>query len=93
MKKKEIEKNLKDKSNWTRLVFMVLFAIAYGVAEVVFFALVVFQFLSKVVTGSLFENVSAFSSSLTAYIKQILDFLSFANDTRPYPLSDWPSSK
>lgn len=92
MKKKEITENLKDKSNWTRLAFMVLFCIAYGVAEVVFFALVVFQFLSKTVTGELNEKVSTFSESVVLYIKQILDFLSYADETRPYPLSDWPSA-
>lgn len=93
MEKKDIEQNIKEKSNWTRLVFMILFSIAYGVAEVVFFTIVVFQFLSKVVTGSLNENVSTFSTSLTSYIKQILDFLSYATETRPYPLSEWPSSE
>lgn len=92
MEIKEIEQNLKDKSNWARLVFMVLFAIAYSVAEVVFFALVIFQFLAKAVTGSLNEKVSTFSASLIVYIKQILDFLSYADETRPFPLSDWPSS-
>ena len=92
MEEKEIKKNLKSKSNWMRLIFMILFSIAYSIAEVVFFALVVFQFLSKIVTGSLNKNVSRFSSSLTVYIKQVLDFLSYANDVKPYPLSDWPSS-
>ena len=93
MKKKEIEQNLKEKSNWMRLVFMILFAIAYSVAEIVFFALVIFQFLAKAITGELNEKVSTFSASVVIYIKQILDFLSYADETRPYPLSDWPSSK
>jgi hypothetical protein len=93
LEKTDIKKNIKDKSNWTRLVFMVLFVVAYTVAEIVFFTLVVFQFLSKVLSGSLNENVSKFSVSLIAYIKQILEYLSYASQTRPYPFSDWPSSK
>ena len=71
---------------------MVLFFVAYGVAELVFFTLVIFQFLSKAITGSLNDNMSSFSSSLIVYIKQILDFLSYADETKPFPLSEWPSS-
>ncbi len=84
-------KEIKESSNWNRLVYMILYSVVYSIAEIVFFALVVFQFLSKAITGTLNDNLCVFSSSLTLYIKQILDFLSYATEIKPYPLSDWPS--
>jgi hypothetical protein len=75
---------------WSRALFMVLFAIAYSIAETIMFFLVVFQFLSVWLTGSANEPLLRFGTNLSKYVYQILQFETFNTETRPFPLSDWP---
>lgn len=92
MEQEKIKKNLSEKSTWMRLLYMVLLTIAYAVAEFLLYALVIFQFLFKAFTGSLNEKIYNFSTSLTTYIKQILDYLTFESEERPFPFADWPQA-
>jgi len=36
------------------------------------------------------ESLQRFGSSLSVYVKQISEFLSYASEEKPYPFSDWP---
>ncbi|PJC68424.1 MAG: DUF4389 domain-containing protein, partial [Zetaproteobacteria bacterium CG_4_8_14_3_um_filter_59_5] len=46
-----LKENLQDGASWMRLLFMLLFAVIYSVAEVVLAMVVVFQFLCVLATG------------------------------------------
>lgn len=89
----DIKKNLKDKSNWLRGLYILLFVVIYNVAEIVLMAVVVFQFVFKIVTGELNEKILAFSGSLVQYITQIFRFITYRDETLPFPFSDWPESE
>jgi len=89
--KVHLKKNLKDGNAWLRLLFMLLFSIIYSVAEVVLVMVVVFQFLFVLLTGSRNDKVLSLGSQLSTYVYQIVRYLTYNSDIRPYPFSDWPS--
>jgi hypothetical protein len=75
---------------WTRALYMILFAIAYGVAELVVTLIVIFQFFAALFTGRVNEPLLKFGRNLATYINQIIRFETFNSEVRPFPFSDWP---
>jgi len=86
----EIRQNLRNRTTWWRALYMLLFTIIYGIAEVVVAAVVLFQLLSVLFTGSTNERLLNLGQNLSTYVYQILLFLTFNSDERPYPFGDWP---
>ncbi|MDX8381787.1 MAG: DUF4389 domain-containing protein [Ghiorsea sp.] len=90
----DVKTLIQDKSIWIRLLYMALFAILYSVAEVVIIAVIVYQFLNVLITGgNKDEKVAGLGLQLSTYVYQILQFQTFNTETKPYPMSDWPSGK
>ena len=86
-----LKENLKDGNAWLRLLFMLLFSIIYSVAEVVLVMVVVFQFLFVLLTGSRNDKVLSLGSQISTFIYQIVRYLTYNSDIRPYPFGDWPN--
>ena len=82
--------NLKDRSTWQRLVFMVLFALIINVVNTILVVFIVVQFLFRLVTGKLFDNAAPFAQSLATYVYEIVRFLTFRSDVLPWPFAPWP---
>ena len=89
----DVKKNLKQQSTWIRGLYMLLFALLYGIAEVVLFAVVVFQFLLKLLTGEHNPRLLKLGQSLATYIYQIIQFLTFNSEYQPYPFGAWPKGE
>jgi len=90
---KEYDMNtiVKDKSIWMRLLYMLLFAFLYSVAEFVVFAVVVYQFLHVLLTGGdKDERIASLGGQLSVYVYQILQFQTFKTEDKPFPMADWP---
>lgn len=81
---------VKDKGTWKRILFMVLFVFIYGVAEVVVTAVVVLQVLFRLFTGNTNERLLTFGRQVSDYIYQILMFMTFNSEEKPFPFSSWP---
>ena len=47
----EIRQNLRNRATWWRALYMLLFTVIYGIAEVVIATVVLFQLLSVLFTG------------------------------------------
>lgn len=87
----EIKSHLKERSTWLRLVYMLILAVAWTVAEIVFVAVVVLQFLSKLFTGKPIDNLVDFGRNLAVYMAQIVRFQTFASEALAFPFTPWPS--
>lgn len=85
-----LKENLGDKGTWMRLVYMILFAVIFNVAEVVTWAVVLIQFLFKLFSGSANERLQVFGGRLAAYLREIVAFLTFHSEHKPYPFAPWP---
>ena len=88
--KEEIKTNLKNTNTWLRLLFMVLFSAFYFLAISVFGAMLAFQILVALLTGNPNERVRQFHAQLVKYIYQVLRYVSFGTEEKPFPFSDWP---
>jgi len=78
---------------WVRGLYMVLFAIAWGLSELLLTFTVLFQFLTVLFTGSANEPLLRFGQNLSRYHYQIGRFVSFNTEDKPFPFSDWPDDE
>ncbi len=88
----EIRNAIMARSTWLRGFFMLLFAVAYGVAKLLLVVTVVFQFLCLLVTGKTVDRLLIFGENLSRYFYQIVRYLTFNTEERPFPFSDWPGA-
>lgn len=88
-----VKDNLKSKATWKRGLYMLLYAIFYTLAEIVLFAIIVFQFLLKLFTGETNERLRKLGQGLSTYIYQILQYLNFNSEYQPYPFGAWPKGE
>jgi len=86
----ELKQNLQEKSTWLRALYMILFALIFGIVEIILSAIVVFQFIMSLLTGGTNEKLVKLGQSLSTYLYQITLFLTFNNNEYPYPFSAWP---
>ncbi len=88
----EIRQSIMARSTWLRGLYMLLFAVAYGVAELLLLVTAVFQFLTLLVTGKTVARLLIFGENLSRYFYQIVRYLTFNIEERPFPFSDWPAA-
>ncbi len=55
----KLKGNISHQSIWQRLCFMVLFAMAFNIAEFAILAIAVVQFFTRLATGSVNEELRA----------------------------------
>ena len=79
--------------HWLRFAFMVLFIIILWVASYLVLALVMIQFVWALVSGQGNTNLKVFGGSLASFIHQVLRFLSYNTNDKPFPFADWPKSE
>jgi len=84
--------NIKSKSQWMRLLFMVLFAVINYFVRMIILLIAVVQFLLMILSGKPNQNLLKFGGSLSTFSYQIMLFLTYNSETKPFPFSDWPSS-
>jgi len=71
---------------------MLLFGLLYNVAEIVTWAVVLFQFIAKLITGKTNDQLLLFGRSLSLYIYEIWRFLTFNSEKLPFPFAEWPKA-
>ncbi len=87
-----LSKNLKSKSIWMRLLFMLVTTFLYSVSRIVVGAVVVVQFSWVLFTGETNQKLQIFGRSLATYTNQIILYLTFNTEERPFPFDvDWPN--
>ena len=86
----DTKENLSARGTWMRLVYMVLFAIAFYVAEFILVFVVVIQFLFKLVSGAALQALAQLGQSLGTYVYQIILFMTFKTEDMPYSFAAWP---
>jgi hypothetical protein len=73
-----------------RALHMVLFAIAYSIAELILVLVILVQFVTILFTGRASEPLLRFGNGLATYVRQIFRFLTYNTEAMPFPFADWP---
>ena len=90
MTDKDKKETLSGNEIWLRGGYILIFALVYGVSKIIIWSLVLFQFISLLVTKELNIQLSHFSKSLSVFVYQLLQYVMFNTDEKPFPFSPWP---
>lgn len=82
-----------NKQKWLRLIYMVIFMITGSIAVSLASLIAFFQFIAILVSDKSNENLLALGKMLGLYIKQIVEYLTYNTEEKPYPFSAWPTEK
>ncbi len=85
----QVKQNVTAQSTWVRLLFMALFWFVFGLLHCVLAVVVGLQFLIVLVTGSPNERLVTFGHELGIYYHDIIVFVTFKTEAKPFPFSDW----
>jgi hypothetical protein len=88
----ELLERIQQKDKWMRALFMLLFFIVLWVLKILFYSVVLLQFILVLITDKTNENLLQFSKSLSTYSYQIYLFLTYNSDERPFPFGSWPKN-
>ena len=85
--------NLTKSSTWMRLIYIILFSITFNVAEVVIVVITVVQFFTVLLSGGdPNKRLQDFGRTLGAYLRQVVSFLTYESDDKPFPIGAWPET-
>ncbi|MFK7864082.1 MAG: DUF4389 domain-containing protein [Pseudohongiellaceae bacterium] len=87
----DIVDNLKQPSHWVRLPFMLAFGfVLYLIFVPVVLVVMAAQILFALLTGESNRNLRSLGSVVQQYVSQIVEYITYNSDTRPYPFADFP---
>ena len=82
------------KQSWIRIILMVVFAVVlYLAIPLVLLVLMIAQVLFVLITGESNANLRSLGAALSTYIFQIVQFMSYVTDVKPFPFSDFPKAE
>ena len=76
-----------------RILWMLVFALVWQVAQFLLGALVVVQLIYRLIYGAPNAGLMNFGDSLSQFLAQIGRFGSFHSDQKPWPFADWPTPR
>ena len=86
-----LEDHVRSRSTWLRLLFMLVVLVFYGISRAVVTVVIVLQFFYVLFTGHTNERLLGFGQSLATYTYQIVQYLTYNTEQRPFPFDlDWP---
>ena len=89
----DYKQNIKDHGTWMRGLNIVLFTVIYSVTEIVLVLVVIFQFLFVLLTRQTNDKLLKLGMNLSTFIYQILSYVTFNSNERPFPFSDFPGDE
>lgn len=92
MNQEDLKHNLLDPQHWLRILFMAAYALAAWVVGCLLGVLVVVQLVLALITGAPNLNLQKAGYQLVRYLEQILQFLLYNSEEKPFPAADFPSA-
>ena len=78
---------------WMRGLFMLLMAFLLHLSGTVLFVVTVIQFVIVLLNGTPNARLVSFGRSMGNYMRQIVNYLTFATEDIPFPFSEWPAAE
>ena len=91
----EVDKRHDDRTTadiWKRGLIMLLFMVAFGVAQALLNLLAVVQFFWLLFMKEPNQFLLRFGKSLSIWFADAARFLGCATDEKPFPWKDWPAA-
>lgn len=88
----EQEQQIERKETGIRILLTVLFVVILRAVEVVLGVIVLFQLVFALITKRRpGDRVARFANRIITYVVQLLRYLTYQEDQRPFPFSDFPA--
>jgi hypothetical protein len=72
-------------------LYVLLFLFAFGVCRFLLYIIVLVQFLFDLISREPNTLLCQFSAELKDYFSEIIAFVTYQSNTKPFPFSDWPN--
>jgi len=82
-----------DTAVWMRGLYMLLLALAFGIAQTLLCVTAIAQFLWLLFSGQPNAQLVKFGSSLAKWVAETAKFLTFCSDEKPFPWAAWPPAE
>ena len=87
-----LQENIKSRTTWLRLFFILVFVAIYGVSRIIIGTVIISQFFFVLITGQRNDRLNGLGQGLATYTYHIVLYLTFNTEVRPYPFEmDWPN--
>ena len=86
----EIETNEREKPGIVRALYILLYLIIGRFISMVLFVIAITQYIYSWLTGEPNEKILQFTEGLSEYAKQLVSYVGFNSDEKPWPFGDWP---
>ncbi len=80
------------KDGWMRVLFVALFWVVFYMSQFVVALVVVAQCAFTLIAGAPNTQLMSFGENLSRYVQEILRYVTFNTDQRPFPFTDFPKS-
>lgn len=84
------KKSEKNAETFSRIFYTVLFALIGWITLWVFAFVVIIQFGFLLITGQVNKNLKGFNKEIGLFLYDMIKFLSFQSNEKPFPFRDWP---
>lgn len=89
MEQEAVKKNISNKNQWLRILYMVLFAVILYLVMMLVTVVVIVQLLFSLFTGKPNMDIADFAADLSQYVYRIVAFLTYTENRRPFPFNNW----
>lgn len=89
----QTKSNRNFKDDLIRGAFILLFFVAARFVGFLVTVITLFQFLCVLIVSKPNVNVKHFGKNLSLYAAEIIQFLSYNTDRKPWPYSKWPEER
>ncbi|MEY4642551.1 MAG: hypothetical protein RLZZ227_2545 [Pseudomonadota bacterium] len=93
MNQDEVKRNLLSLDQWLRMLLMAGYLVVIWVLSMVLLVIIVTQTLVVLITGELNLNLQRFGAISSAYLYQIVIYLVYGTDEKPFPFSPLPGAE
>lgn len=83
------KKNIASSNIWVRGFFMILFFMVGYIIRCLVLLISFFQFIYTICCGKPNTKLLQFGNGLGAYVYQIIMFITFNTEEKPYPFAEW----
>jgi hypothetical protein len=90
---KDLKEKLLVKSKWLRGLFMLFFVIIQYLVSWLIVLIALFQFVVDLLMGKPNDKLLEFTKHLNTYLLQIVNFVTFNSETKPFPFAHWPGDE
>ena len=89
----DLVENVRELSGWVRVLFVIFIVVLHLIIGPLIVLLALVQALFLIFTTKANENLAGFGSLLVTYVAQILNFVTFNSESRPFRFPIFPAGR